>query len=103
MPASVVTFWSKVLAGRAQSFDSGGLGAEAPYETAGSPTRVEEEVSRLIRESGNVRYLFWFPDFFDSRSGVGAVLLPASQSWQMFDADGMAAVESDGFVWKAGR
>ena len=35
MPASVVTFWSKVLAGRAQSFNSGGLGAEAPYETAG--------------------------------------------------------------------
>ena len=58
MPASVVAFWSKVLAERARSFNSGGLGAEAPYETAGSPVRVGEEVSRLIRESGNVRTYF---------------------------------------------
>src|SRR5260370_36715583 len=58
MPASVVTFWSKVLAGRAQSFSSGGLGAEAPYETASPPVRVGEEVSRLIQESGNGRTYF---------------------------------------------
>ena len=66
MPASVLTFWSKVLAERVQSFNSGGLGAQPPYETAGAPVRVAEEVSRLIRESGNVRSLFWFSHFFDA-------------------------------------
>ena len=91
MPASVVTFWSKVLAGRAQSFNSGGLGAEAPYETAGSPVRIGEEVSSLIRESGNVRT--YFGSLISSTPiGGGRGSAPASQSWQMFDADGIAAV-----------
>jgi hypothetical protein len=91
IPASVVTFWSKVLADRAQSFASGGLSALAPYETSGSPTRVEEEVSRLIRESGNVRS--FFGSLISSTAiGGGRGSLPASQTWQMFDADGLAAV-----------
>jgi hypothetical protein len=91
MPASVVTFWSKVLAGRAQSFNSGGLGAEAPYETAGSPVRVGEEVSRLIQESGNVRS--HFGSLISSTPiGGGRGSGPNSQSWQMFDADGIAAL-----------
>ena len=91
MPASVVAFWSKVLAGRAQSFASGGLSAQAPYETAGSSVRVEEEVSRLIRESGNVRS--YFGSLISSTPiGGGRGSTPSSQSWQMFDADGLAAV-----------
>jgi hypothetical protein len=90
MPASVVTFWSKVLAGRAQSFNSGGLGAEAPYETAGS-VRVGEEVSRLLQESGNVRT--HFGSLISSTPiGGGRGSAPSSQSWQMFDADGIAAL-----------
>ena len=90
MPAGVVTFWSKVLAGRAQSFSSGGLGAEAPYETAGS-VRVGEEVSRLLQESGNVRT--YFGSLISSTPiGGGRGSAPASQSWQMFDGDGIAAV-----------
>jgi hypothetical protein len=91
MPASVVTFWSKVLAERAQSFSSGGLGAQAPYETTGSPVRVSEEVSRLIRESGNVRT--YFASLISSTPiGGGRGSAPSSQSWQLFDADGIAAV-----------
>jgi len=91
IPASVVAFWSKVLADRAQSFASGGLGAEAPYETAGSPVRVDEEVSRLIRESGDVRS--FFGSLISSTAiGGGRGSSPSSQSWQMFDADGVAAV-----------
>jgi hypothetical protein len=91
MPASVITFWSKVLAGRAQSFNSGGLGAAAPYETVGSPVRVGEEVSRLIQESGNVRT--YFSSLISSTPiGGGRGSGPTSQSWQMFDADGIAAV-----------
>jgi hypothetical protein len=90
IPASVVAFWSKVLAGRAQSFSSGGLGAEAPYETTGSPVRVDQEVSQLIRESGNVRSFFG-PVISSSAIGGGRST-PASQTWQMFDGDGVAAV-----------
>ena len=90
MPASVVTFWSKVLAGRAQSFSSGGLGAEAPYETAGS-VQVGAEVSRLLQESGNVRT--YFGSLISSTPiGGGRGSAPASQTWQMFDGDGIAAV-----------
>jgi len=91
MPASVVNFWSKVLAGRAQSFNSGGLGAEAPYETAGAPVRVGDEVSLLIRDSGNVRT--YFGSLISSTPiGGGRGSAPGSQSWQMFDADGIAAL-----------
>jgi hypothetical protein len=91
MPASVVAFWSKVLAERARSFNSGGLGAEAAYETAGPPVRVGEEVSRLIRESGNVRT--YFSSLISSTPiGGGRGSAPTSQTWQMFDADGIAAV-----------
>jgi hypothetical protein len=91
MPASVVAFWSKVLADRAQSFSSGGLSALPPYETGGAPVRVEEEVSRLIRESGNVRS--YFGSLISSTPiGGGRGGSPGAQSWQLFDADGLAAV-----------
>jgi hypothetical protein len=92
MPASVVAFWSKVLADRAQSFASGGLGALAPYETTGSPVRVEEEVSRLIRESGNVRSYFASLISSTPIGGGRGGGSPGAQSWQLFDADGLAAV-----------
>ena len=91
IPASVVAFWSKVLAQRAQSFASGGLGGEPPYDTSGSPVRADQEVSRLIRESGNVRS--YFSSLISSTPiGGGRGSSPTSQSWQMFDADGIAAV-----------
>jgi hypothetical protein len=102
IPANVVTFWSKVLAGRAQSFNSGGLGAEAPYDAGGSPVRAGEEVARLIQESGNVQT--YFGSLISSTPlGGGRGSAPASQSWQMFDADGIAAVSlSASYVKPAG-
>lgn len=90
MPVSAVAFWSKVLAGRAQSFASGGLGALAPYETSGSPVRVDADVSRLIQESGNVRT--FFAPLISSTPIGGGRSSPVSQTWQIFDADGVAAV-----------
>jgi hypothetical protein len=91
LPASVVAFWSKVLADRAQSFASGGLGAEPPYESAGASVRVDEEVSRLIRESGNVRSVFG--SLISSTAiGGGRGSAPSSQAWQMYDGDGIAAL-----------
>jgi hypothetical protein len=91
IPSSVVAFWSKVLAERAQSFASGGLGGGPPYDTSGSPVRADQEVSQLIRESGNVRS--YFSSLISSTPiGGGRGASPSSQSWQMFDADGIAAV-----------
>jgi len=91
IPASVVAFWSKVLAERAQSFASGGLGGQAPYDTSGSPVRADQEVSQLIRETGNVQS--YFSSLISSTPiGGGRGSSPTSQSWQMFDADGIAAV-----------
>jgi hypothetical protein len=91
IPPSVVAFWSKVLAERAQSFASGGLGGQAPYDTSGSPVRSEQEVSQLIQESGNVRS--YFSSLISSTPiGGGRGSSPTSQSWQMFDANGIAAV-----------
>jgi hypothetical protein len=91
MPPAVVNFWSKVLAGRAQSFASGGLSAEAPCETTGSPVRVDSEVANLIRQSGNARS--YFSSLISSTPlGGGRGSLSPSQSWQFFDADGTGVV-----------
>jgi hypothetical protein len=98
MPASVVAFWSKVLADRAQSFSSGGLAAEPPYETGGSSVRVDEEVSRLI-ESGNVRSVF--SSLISSTAIGGGRGSAPSQTWQMFDGDGVAAVSLTASYGKA--
>jgi len=102
MPSSVVAFWSKVLAGRVQSFASGGLAAQAPYETTGSPVRVGNEVASLIRESGSARSQF--SSLISSTPiGGGRGSSPSSQSWQLFDADGTAALSlSAGYGKPAG-
>jgi hypothetical protein len=91
MPPSVVSFWGKVLAERAQSFLSGGLGAQPAYETTGSGVRVDSEVAALIRENGAVRSHF-SPLISSTPLGGGRGSLSPSLSWQIFDADGMAAV-----------
>jgi hypothetical protein len=91
IPPAVVAFWSKVLAERAQSFASGGLSALPPYETTGSRIRVDEEVAQLIRDSGNVKT--YFSSLISSTPiGGGRGSLPASQTWQLFDADGIGAL-----------
>ena len=89
MPPAVVAFWSKVLAGRAQSFASGGLGGLAPYETTGSPVRADSEVANLLRGNGNVRSHF---SSLISSTPLGGGRGGGSQTWQVFDADGIAAV-----------
>jgi hypothetical protein len=91
VPPAVAAFWSKVLAERAQSFASSGLSGQAPYETTGSTIRVDQEVAQLIRESGNVRSYFG-PLISSTPIGGGRGPVPASQSWQLFDADGLGAL-----------
>jgi hypothetical protein len=91
VPPAVVAFWSKVLAQRAQSFASGGLSGLAPYETTGSPIRSGQEVAQLIAESGNVKS-FFRPLISSTPVGGGGGSSPSSQTWQLFDAEGMGVV-----------
>ena len=58
MPPAVATFWSNVLAQRAQAYTSGGLGKLPAYETAGETVRVADDVSQLLKEAPKVRSQF---------------------------------------------
>jgi hypothetical protein len=85
----VLAFWSKVLAERARAFLSGGLSAEPSYENGVSPA---SEVTRLIDSSGDIQSHF-APIISGGRGSP-------SLSWQLFDADGQAAVSLDAFYAK---
>ena len=85
LPGPVLAFWSKVLAERAKDFLSGGLNAEPPYENGVSPA---SEVARLIDSSGSAIQSHFAPII---SGGRGSPTL----SWQLFDADGQAAVSLD--------
>jgi hypothetical protein len=89
LPGPVLAFWSQVLAKRVRDFVSGGLGAEPPYQNGVSPA---SEVARLIDNSGNVRSHF-SPMIAGGRGSP-------SLSWQLFEADGQAAVSLDAFYAK---
>jgi hypothetical protein len=97
-PTAVVSFWNKVLSQRLQSFLSGGLSAEPPYETGGSTLRVSDEVGRLIQESGSVRSQF---GPIISATPVGGGRGSPSGYWTLFDVDGMAAVSLNASYGKA--
>jgi hypothetical protein len=90
VPGPVVAFWSQVLGQRARDFLSGGLGAEPPYQNGVSPA---SEVARLIDNSGNARSHF-SPIISGGRGSP-------SLSWQLFDADGQAAVSLEAFYVKS--
>ena len=87
---AVNTFWSKVLAGRAQAYVTGGFAAQPPYETGGSAVRVADDANRLMRDHGKVHAQF---GSLISAAGIGGGRgsLSPSLYWQMFDAEGQAA------------
>ncbi|MBV8213434.1 MAG: hypothetical protein JOZ08_09460 [Verrucomicrobia bacterium] len=91
----VLAFWSQVLAERARSFASGGLGSESSYQTGVSPAT---EVAQLLDSSGDVRSHF-SPIISATPLGGGGGSSP-SLSWQLFDANGQAAVSLDAFYAK---
>jgi len=85
-----VSFWSSVLAKRAESYASGGPGALAPYETKGEAARCSEEIARLLKEAGKVRAQFaGLLEATPLAGGKGS--LPATYYWEMFDVEGQAA------------
>ena len=97
IPGPMVAFWSQILAERVKSFVSGGLGGQPPYEAAGVSPGTE--VAQLIDNSGDVRSRF-SPVISSSPAGGGRGSLSPSLSWQLFDADGQAAVSLDAFYAK---
>jgi hypothetical protein len=88
VPAPVVAFWSQVLADRARNYLSGGVNSQPQYQNGVSPG---SEVSQLLDSIGNVR-----SHFSPIIGGRGS----PSLSWQLFDADGQAAVSLDAFYAK---
>ena len=96
MPASVVTFWSQVLAQRAKSFLSGGLSSQAPYQTTGANIVPEEEIAALLKESPSARSQF--AQLISSTAiGGGRGSVAPTLYWQLFDVEGQAAVSLDAF------
>jgi hypothetical protein len=92
IPGPVVAFWSQVLAERARNFASGGPRSEASYQNGVSPA---SEVAQLLDSSGDVRSHF-SPIISATPLGGGGGSSPAL-SWQLFDANGQAAVSLDAF------
>jgi hypothetical protein len=86
----VLPFWSQILAERAKDFVAGGLNAEPSYKNGISPA---SEVARLIDSSGDIQSHF-SPIISGGRGAP-------SLSWQLFDADGEAAVSLDAFYAKS--
>ena len=88
---AVDSFWSRVLAGRAQAYVGGGFSAQSPYETTGSTVRVSEDANRLLRDDAKVRAQF--ASLIEGAGiGSGRGSLTPNLYWQIFDAEGRAAV-----------
>ena len=96
IPASVVTFWSQVLAQRLKSFISGGLSSQPAYQTTGANIVPEEEIAALLKESPNARSQF--ASLISSTAiGGGRGSVAPSLYWQLFDVEGQAAVSLNAF------
>jgi len=91
---AVDSFRSRVLAERAQAYVGGRFSAQAPYETTGSSVRVSEEANRLLRDDSKVRTQF-ASLIAGAGVGGGRGSLGPSLYWQIFEAEGQAAVNLD--------
>ena len=80
------------MAERARNFASGGLGSQPSYQTDVSPAT---EVAQLLDSNGNVRSHISPIISTTPIGGVGGS--SPSLSWQLFDANGQAAVSLDAF------
>jgi hypothetical protein len=58
MSGPIASFWSNVLAGRAQAFASGGTSALPPYDHTGQNIRAGEEFNSMLGQNGPIRQQF---------------------------------------------
>jgi hypothetical protein len=101
IPAPVAGFWSNVLFQRAQAFLSGGLGKLPPYETNGESVRPIDEVARLLKEAPRLRGHFSALIDATPFAGGRGSLTPAPY-WEMFDVEGVAAVNLGVLYYRSG-
>jgi hypothetical protein len=91
LPPKAAGFWSDLLFQRAQTFLSGGFNKLPPYETGGESVRATDEVARLLKDAPKVRTQF--APLIEANPVTGTKSAPPkSHYWEMFDADGQAAV-----------
>ena len=86
MPASVVAFWSEVLAGRAKAFASGGTAAQPPYEHSGETIHPNNELNSLLKQQDKIRKQF---SGLLNETGIGRSGGSASPElyWELLNAD----------------
>jgi hypothetical protein len=101
LPAAVTSFWQRILAARAQAYLTGGFSGQPSYESSAGNVRVADDANRLIREDPAVRSQF---GSLISGAGIGGgrgSLPPGGLYWQVFDAEGIAAVNLGAFYSRA--
>ena len=91
MPASLVSFWSDLLASRAKQFVSGGTAAEPPYNHSGETIRVNEELNSLLKQQSKIHKQF---SGFLGETGIGhgAGSLTPDLYWEFLDVDDQGVV-----------
>ena len=91
LPPKVAAFWSQLLFQRTQAFLSGGMTRLPPYETGGEAVRPSDEVARLLKDAPKVRGQF--AALIDANPITGGKAAPPQSAyWEMFDVEGVAAV-----------
>lgn len=91
MPPKVAAFWSNLLFQRAQMFLSGGASRLPAYETGGETIRLADDIAHLLKDAPKVRSQFGALIDANPLTGTKAAP-PQSAYWEMFDVEGVAAV-----------
>jgi hypothetical protein len=101
IPASVVSFWSEVLAARAKRFASGGTAAQPPYDYGGESIGVSDELSSLLKQQDKIHKQF---SGFLSETGIGrgAGSLTPELYWELLDVDDQGVVTLGASYKRAG-
>jgi hypothetical protein len=91
MPASVVNFWTDVLAARTKKFASGGTSAQPPYDHGGEVIRPSDEFNSLLKQQDKIRRQF---SGFLGGTGIGrgAGSLAPELYWELLDVDDQGVV-----------
>jgi hypothetical protein len=100
LPPKATAFWSNLLFQRAQAFLSGGISKLPPYETGGETIRPADEVAHLLKDAPKVRGQFGALIEANPLTG-GKQTPPQSTYWEMFDVEGVAAVNLGALYMRA--
>ena len=101
IPASVVNFWSDVLAERTKKFASGGTSAQPPYDHTGEAIRANDEFNSLLKQQEKIRRQF---SGFLAGTGIGrgAGSLAPELYWELLDVDDQGVLTLGASYHRAG-